>query len=300
MGLQVYRILAEVAEQQSFSKAAERLHLTRSAVSHAVVKLERECGFALFLRTGASVQPTEEGRRLLPEIFGLLRMEEDLRGQVAGIRAGVGERVRLGVFGSFSARYLSALAAAFCAKFPAVELSVLQGSPAEVAEWVRGGGADLGVTAGPLPCGLQCFPLFADEICCALPPGSGAGARGYVTEEELQELRFLQCRREHGAESVQPAQSPGAPAIDPAGPNLDGGAVFALVQAGQGAAFCSRLALSAWPQPFAAYPLKPPAYREICLVCADGAALSQAARWLKDHIAAFFEDGQGPGPDAAG
>ena len=102
MGLQVYRILAEVAEQQSFSKAAERLHLTRSAVSHAVVKLEREYGFALFLRTGASVQPTEEGRRLLPEIFGLLRMEENLRGQVAGIRAGVGERVCLGVFGTLA------------------------------------------------------------------------------------------------------------------------------------------------------------------------------------------------------
>ena len=73
-----------------------------------------------------------------------------------------------------------------------------------------------------------------------------------------------------------------------------------MEQAGQGAAFCSRLALSAWPQPFAAYPLKPPAYREICLVCADGVALSQAARWLKDHIAAFFEEGQGPGPDGAG
>ena len=119
MGLQVYRILAEVAEQQSFSKAGGApAPYPFGPSAMPLSSWNGNTALPFFCARALRCQPTEEGRRLLPEICGLLRMEENLRGAGGRHSGGVGERVRLGVFGSFSARYLSALAAAFCAKFP--------------------------------------------------------------------------------------------------------------------------------------------------------------------------------------
>ena len=50
MTLLEYRIFHTVVEQGSFARAAQMLHLTPSAISHAVSSMEEACGFALFVR----------------------------------------------------------------------------------------------------------------------------------------------------------------------------------------------------------------------------------------------------------
>jgi len=62
MSLVKYEILNKVAEVASFTKAAEALGLTQSAVSHAVSSLEKEFGFALIHRSRAGVTLTSEGK----------------------------------------------------------------------------------------------------------------------------------------------------------------------------------------------------------------------------------------------
>ena len=87
MTLAKYQALVSVVEQQSFTKAAEQLGCTQSAVSHSVDSLEQELGFALIKRSRAGVRLTGEGERLIPAVRNLLSSAEQLSQTAASIRA---------------------------------------------------------------------------------------------------------------------------------------------------------------------------------------------------------------------
>ena len=76
MTLFSYEIFDAVARQGSFNKAAQQLHLTPSAISHAVSTMEAECGFPLFTRTKSGVTMTAAAENLLPAIQRLLASSE--------------------------------------------------------------------------------------------------------------------------------------------------------------------------------------------------------------------------------
>lgn len=81
--------LAAVAEEGSFTRAADRLHVVQSAVSAGVRNLEKELGVMLFDRSAHSVKLTDAGRALLPEARALTG-REDRHGKTE-----VGRRQRL-------------------------------------------------------------------------------------------------------------------------------------------------------------------------------------------------------------
>ncbi|WP_252898093.1 LysR family transcriptional regulator [Lysinibacillus sphaericus] len=79
MSLVKYEILTKVAEVASFTKAADALGLTQSAVSHAVSSLEKEFGFALIHRSRAGVTLTSEGQTMLRAMRQVLDAQELLQ-----------------------------------------------------------------------------------------------------------------------------------------------------------------------------------------------------------------------------
>jgi DNA-binding transcriptional LysR family regulator len=117
-------VFALVAEARSFRSAADRLGVTRSAVSQTIRRLEEGLGIALVLRTTRSVSLTEAGERLhaevgpaLAEMRAALERTALLTGQPRG-------RLRLAV-SSIAERFLSGpFLAAFLAAHPEVELDV--------------------------------------------------------------------------------------------------------------------------------------------------------------------------------
>src|SRR2546430_9921215 len=66
--LSVLSAFLAVAEERSFTKAAKRLGVTQSALSHAIRGLEEQVGVRLLARTTRSVAPTEAGGELVAEI----------------------------------------------------------------------------------------------------------------------------------------------------------------------------------------------------------------------------------------
>ena len=76
MTLFSYEIFDAVARQGSFNKAAQQLHLTPSAISHAIAVMEEELGFALFNRGKNGVSMTSYGASLYPSIRDVLNSDE--------------------------------------------------------------------------------------------------------------------------------------------------------------------------------------------------------------------------------
>ena len=100
MTLLEYRIFHTVTQQGSFARAAQILHLTPSAISHAVSSMEESCGFSLFVRGKGGVSLTRSGEALYPVIRQVLSADEALTqtvGELKGVQRG---KVRIGAFNS--------------------------------------------------------------------------------------------------------------------------------------------------------------------------------------------------------
>src|SRR5687767_3095001 len=99
------RVFAAVAENLSFTRAAELLFLTQSAVSHQIAKLEQHLGVSLFERRGRGVSLTDAGKTLLTHarrVFTALAEAEAAVKEISNPNAG---RLRIGA-SSTSCQYL--------------------------------------------------------------------------------------------------------------------------------------------------------------------------------------------------
>ena len=135
MTLFSYEIFDAVARQGSFNKAAQQLHLTPSAISHAIAVMEEELGFALFNRGKNGVSMTSYGASLYPSIRDVLNSDEALKQSIARLNGLEKGKVKLGVFNSVCASLLPGLLKSFMTHYPQIELEVYQGS-CEPVRWI--------------------------------------------------------------------------------------------------------------------------------------------------------------------
>ena len=169
MTLLACQIFSTIAQEGSFARTAERLHLTPSAISHAVAGMENECGFPLFTRTKAGVTMTAAAESLLPAIRRVLASNESLDqsiAQINGLHKGV---LRLGVFNSACVVWLPQLVPAFKAEYPGIDVQIYQGSYADIALWLKSGTVELGFLSDSCAPELNFIPLYTDPLVRIAP-----------------------------------------------------------------------------------------------------------------------------------
>jgi DNA-binding transcriptional LysR family regulator len=186
-----------VAEEASFSRAADRLHVVQSSVSETIRALEREWGVALFHRTTHRVALSAEGRALLGEARAALAAAAGVTQAVDELHGGLRGHLRLGIMqatprprGISVARALSA----FLADHPQVTVEVRQGASATQAEAVRRGELDLafvGLPARTLP-GLEVVELTEDRIELLCAPGHRLAGRTWVDLRSIVDEPFAE------------------------------------------------------------------------------------------------------------
>ena len=152
MELQQLAKFVAVAEEGSFTRASDRLHVVQSAVSAGVRKLEKELGATLFDRSTHSVELTDAGLALLPQARATLAAAAAAREAVDEVRGGLRGTVGLGTMQAQGMRAvdLPAVLAAFRAEHPEVEVRIRHaGGSSEMAQQVREGRLDLAFVALP-------------------------------------------------------------------------------------------------------------------------------------------------------
>jgi LysR family glycine cleavage system transcriptional activator len=119
--LSALRPFEAAARLESFSKAAEELHLTHGAVSHQVRALEEHLGTALFERRGKRVQLTGTGRSFAERVRAAL---EDIAGAAVAARTRLETRLSVSVLPSFASRWLMPRLIGFMELHPGIEVNV--------------------------------------------------------------------------------------------------------------------------------------------------------------------------------
>jgi len=184
-------VFAAVAENLSFTRAAERLFLTQSAVSHQIARLERDVGCRLLDREGRAVGLTPAGRTLLQQarrVFAAL--EEAQAAARYAARPDIG-RLRIGASSTACQYIIPEALREFRESFPAYSLSITPGDSPQTAERLLSGEIDLGLMVRlERQKKLEYHELFEDELrflVSPLHPWAKAG-RGERRELEGQHM----------------------------------------------------------------------------------------------------------------
>lgn len=111
-----------VADGQSFSRAADQLHLTQPAVSKRIANLEAELGQRLFDRVGHAVHLTPAGQTLLPRARRLLQDMDDTATALSNLTGKIAGPLRIATSHHIGLRRLPALLSDYTARYPEVTL----------------------------------------------------------------------------------------------------------------------------------------------------------------------------------
>src|SRR5437762_11835525 len=122
--LNVLSAFLAVGEERSFTKAAKRLNVSQSALSHAVRGLEEQIGVRLLARTTRSVAPTDAGEELLRSLRPALTDIRAALGKISGERDKPTGRVRLVVSPLAAGSVLGPKLGAFARNYPDVVLDI--------------------------------------------------------------------------------------------------------------------------------------------------------------------------------
>lgn len=195
------QLLSIVAQLGTFAAAAERLHITPSAVSHAVSGVEAECGFPLFTRTKSGVTLTAAAENLMPAIQQMLASSESLEQSHCPDQRYAQGCARLGVFNSACVTWLPKIVPGFRAAFPGIDVQIYQGSYDDITGWLKTGAVELGFLSNSSARDLDFEPLYDDRLICLAPPdykprrpGVGPG-RGAARPALCQPA--VRCGRRH-------------------------------------------------------------------------------------------------------
>jgi DNA-binding transcriptional LysR family regulator len=191
------RALRKIAEHGSFSRAADDLGYTQSAVSQQIAALEHEVGLTLLNRAVRPVVLTDAGRLLSTHAESVLEHLATAEAQLDAIRGLRAGRLRLAAFGSALATFLPTALARFRSLHPDVDLTLVEAEPDAGLPLLRTGDVDLALVygfeqgAGAADGALEFVHLLDDEHRAVLPDRHRLAARDTVTVQDLVEDAWI-------------------------------------------------------------------------------------------------------------
>lgn len=178
-----------VAEQASFSLAAERLHLTQPAVSKRISTLEEQLGTKLFDRIGRRTTLTEPGEVLLPRARNILLEMEDARRAMSNLNAKVSGVLNTGTSHHIGLHRLPPYLKKYTSLYPQVKLNLKFIDSEQAYDKVLQGELELGIVTLPPEAegNLQSFTIWQDPLDFVIAPNHPLTKKKSLSLEELVE-----------------------------------------------------------------------------------------------------------------
>lgn len=238
-------LVSEIAATGSVTRAAERLHLTQSALSHQLRDVESRLAVQLFLRLGKRMVLTPPGERVLATARRVLddirRTEDDLR-----LMSQHGKGVlRLCTQCNTGYHWLPPLLQSFHRKYPGVDVQIMVNATDRPVEALLEGQIDLAVVTSEVDDKrLVTTPLFEDELVAVVAPSHPFAKRSYIEADDFAEEHLIIYTADRsdsytftrilGPAGVEPARVSQVPLTE---------AILELVKAGLGVSVMARWAI---------------------------------------------------------
>ena len=205
MELRYLLYFATVAEQQSFTRAAEKLRIAQPAISQQIRTLEEELEVKLLVRTKRSVRLTAAGQVFLREAKDILNRVERARTDARRAAQGATGRLSIGCFGWTASLFLPELIQAYRTRYPAVRITLEEHLPWEQLVALEAGRIDVGFTRSLPKTKASRFlqeRVYRDRVVAALPDRHALARCREISLEQLADEDWVFLSRRSSPEVV--------------------------------------------------------------------------------------------------
>lgn len=191
MELRHLRYFLAVAETLNFTRAADKVHVTQSTLSHQIRQLEDDLGQPLFERVGRRVILTESGQTFYEHVEPIMRQVDEAVGAVKDVPDELRGELRIAATHSFNVQLIPQCLAVFMKRFPLIRVVVEELSGDQISDGLVNGTLDLGISYRPaVPRGLRFEPLYNEELRLITPPDHQLASHRRVRMVELNGVRM--------------------------------------------------------------------------------------------------------------
>lgn len=272
-----YLVLEKIVKYGSFSKAADDLGYTQSALTQTIASLEDELGFKLLRRSRTGSSLTDEGKELFPliekTIFQYRAVIEKAK-DIKGLKTGI---IRMGTVGSISVNWLPTIIKKFHQQYPDVEFIISQGDYTLTEEWINTGAIDFGfVISNNDASDLEITLLKHDNFVAILPEDHPLSEKSVISLKELSDEPLIMLdmgkyslveqafKKEHITPNVRYKLH-------------DDYGIMAMVEAGMGVSLLADMITKRTDFKIVKRPVDPPIFRDISIGYKDKAGLPLAS-----------------------
>ncbi|MBR2970442.1 MAG: LysR family transcriptional regulator [Clostridia bacterium] len=158
-----------VAEELNITKAAERLYISQQSLSNQIIKLENELNVKLFSRS-PSLALTYAGETLLRHAKSLLDSRDQMLKEIEDIKETKRGTIKIGVSHTRGRVLLPDILPSFQAKYPLVEVSLVEGNTETLESKLRHGEVDVALSFAPrIQEGIESVELVTDRLLLVVP-----------------------------------------------------------------------------------------------------------------------------------
>ncbi len=183
-----------IAEEQSFTRAAERCFVVQSALSRQIKSLESELGVRLFARTSRKVEVTPAGEAFVKQARLCLQAAERAKASAAAAHGQIRGSLTIGVIPTVTAVDIAAVLGAFRRSYPEVGMHVRTGGSDEFLRRIAAGQLDVGVLGlaeGVTPRGVQMRELSQERLVAVLSERHRLAGRRRLRLKDLADEPFV-------------------------------------------------------------------------------------------------------------
>lgn len=187
MELRILRYFLTVAKEQSFTKAAEQLHITQPTLSRQLAAFEEELGIVLFVRKGKSITLTDEGILLKRRALEILNLEERTLEELRGTKEVIEGTVTFGCGEFTTVETLAKICKRYKEKYPLVQIAIHTATADTIYEMMNKGLVDIALFMEPVDTeGLDYIRVKdSDHWVVGVCPDDPLADKEYIEKNEL-------------------------------------------------------------------------------------------------------------------
>ncbi len=191
MDINQLEVLIAVAQEKSFSRAAERLHRTQPAISQAIRRLEVEIGEPLFDRSSKDGTMTAAGRVLFDHAQQMLNLRHTARAAIKELKDL--HRGKLSISANeYTVMYLLPLLSAFRARHPHIKIEVKRSLASRISSEILARETEIGIVSfKPSDPAIASVAVLKDHLALIVPVNHPLAARKVVSVRELGAESFI-------------------------------------------------------------------------------------------------------------
>lgn len=188
MDTRIQEYILAIAEEGTVSAAAERLHISQSALSQSLAREEKEFGIPFFARRERKLIPTDAGRIYLKNASEMVSLRRNTYSRIEDLHRQPDKTVIIGICTQAWLYLGKRIEEAVHKEYPEVRLFFHRTDSLDIPELLHSGSVSLGILAGGSHLnGLKHIRLYEEKLYMSIPAGYVNGA---LTEEQLYHIPF--------------------------------------------------------------------------------------------------------------